>query len=263
MTLSCLLLLMFAPAVWNLMKIWNGDGDYSHGFLVVPIALFMVWHRREKILATAANPCWFGLPFFVIGAAGYVVSFFAKFHTLTYLSMLLTIVGLVLSVGGYRMTGRMILPILFLAFMFPIPDAYHILITNPLKLTITRVSAVILQTFGIPVYQEGNLLFFAEAKLEVAEACSGIRSLYSYLMLGCLFALVCRRRSQKAVMIASAFPLAIVVNILRVVGTGVLANSYGEEVAQGFFHEFAGITLFLVGIAVLSLEYYILLSRSK
>jgi exosortase len=258
LVLSCLVLLLFGPTLWNLMGTWNTDQDYSHGFFVIPIALFMVWHKRDRIAAVTVHPSWTGLPLFLAGAFLYVIAFVSRFHTLTHVSMILMLLGLILFLGGYGLTRQLILPVAFLIFMFPIPNAYYIMITNPLKLLITSISATLLRGLGIPVYQEGNLLFFAKAQIEVAEACSGIRSLYSYLMVGCLFALMSRGRLQKAVMILSAFPLAILVNIIRVSGTGILANIYGEAVAQGFFHQFAGFALFIVGLIALSLEYYLL-----
>ncbi len=263
LVLSCLVLLLFGPTIWKLMNIWMNDQDYSHGFFVIPIALYMAWNARERLSATAIRPSWTGLPVFLAGASVYVISFVARFHTLTHLSMIVMLLGLILFMGGYGLTYRLLIPVCFLIFMFPIPNAYYIMITNPLKLMITTISATLLRLFEIPVYQEGNLLFFARVQLEVAEACSGIRSLYSYLMVGSLFALMSRSGWLKTVMILSAFPLAILVNIIRVSGTGVLANLYGEQVAQGFFHQFAGFVLFLVGLITLALEFYLLDSLTR
>lgn len=123
---------------------------------------------------------------------------------------------------------------------------------------ITKVSAQIIYLTAIPVYRDGNLLFFANSQLEVAEACSGVRSLYSYLMLGCVFALMSQKLSTKIVLILSAIPLAIVVNVVRVTGTGILSHYYGPSVAQGFFHEFSGFILFILGFVMLFFEYFVL-----
>jgi exosortase len=141
--------------------------------------------------------------------------------------------------------------------MFPIPSAYYILITNPLKLIITKISTHIIYILGIPVYREGNLLFLSTTQLEVAEACSGIRSLYSYLMLACLFAFMSKNRISQMVLLLSTIPLAIFVNILRVTGTAILANYFGSDIAQGFFHEFTGFLLFATGFFFLFIVYYL------
>lgn len=114
---------------------------------------------------------------------------------------------------------------------------------------------------GIPVYRDGNLLFFANTHLEVAEACSGVRSLYSYVMVACLFALMSNKQVIKMILVLSAIPLAFMINIARVSSTGVLSNYFGPEVAQGFFHEFSGFILFVIGFLFLYLEYYVLASN--
>jgi len=260
--LSILIVLLFAPVILKLINVWMNQEDYSHGFFVIPIAIFIVWAKRDKLLDLSIKPLWIGFPIVVGGVFAYLVSFLVRFHTLTYLSMVAILFGLALFFGGWQLTKTLLLPIFFLLFMFPIPTAYYILITNPLKMMITEISTHMIYLMGIPVYREGNLLFVATTSLEVAEACSGIRSLYSYLMLGFLFAFMSRKRLTKVILVASTFPLAILVNILRVSGTGILANYFGPEVAQGFFHEFAGFALFIFGFVALFLEYYFLDSRS-
>lgn len=255
---SFLVILLFAPNILRLIHTWSTNGDYSHGFLVIPIALYLVFAKREKLLSLSPKPLWFGLPIFVVGVVTYVVSFLTRFHTLTHLSMIVILVGLLLFLTGWQITKVLLLPILFLLFMFPIPSAYYILITNPLKLIITKISTHIIHLIGIPVYREGNLLFLSTTQLEVAEACSGIRSLYSYLMLACLFAFMSKNRISEMVLLFSTIPLALFVNILRVTGTGILSNYFGADIAQGFFHEFTGIVLFFFGFATLFLEFHLL-----
>jgi exosortase len=250
--------LLLTPVLIQLAKIWSAEGDYSHGFFVIPISFYMVWSKREKLLAFPLKPLWAGFPVFLIGVFFYVIAFITRFHTLTYLSILLLIFGLLLFMIGWDLTRELLVPLLFLAFMFPVPSAYYVLITNPLKLFITKMSVNIISLIGIPVYREGNLLFVASTQLEVADACSGVRSLYSYLMLGCLFAWLSKGFITRLVLIISTVLLAIIVNVLRISGTGVLSNYYGAQVAQGFFHEFTGFVFFVFGFAVLLVEYVVL-----
>lgn len=256
--LALLTIVLFGPVLIELFDVWSNNEDYSHGFFVIPISLYIAWGKRDEILNGHLKPSWVGLPLLICGAMGYAVALLVRFHTLTYVSMMTIIVGVLLFFGGWRLIKILILPIFFLLFMFPIPTAYYILITNPLKLMITKISMSLIYLLGIPVYREGNILYLATTSLEVAEACSGIRSLYSYLMLGCLFAYMSDRRLSKIILLISTIPLAILVNIIRVTGTGILANYYGSSVAQGFFHEFTGFVLFGVGLTVLFLEYYLL-----
>ena len=256
--ISILVALLFAPIILRLINVWSTRDDYSHGFFVIPIALYMVWKKRDILFHSSIEPSWIGLPVFFVAAMSYWVSFAARFHTLTYLSMIVIILGLLLFFAGCPVTKHLSLPLLFLLFMFPIPSAYYVLITNPLKLLITKVSTQLIRMVGIPIYREGNLLFLASTQLEVAEACSGIRSLYSYLMLGCLFAIMSRNNKTKILLLISALPLALFVNVVRVSGTGILANQFGPSVAQGFFHEFTGFALFVLGFVFLFLEYHFL-----
>jgi exosortase len=250
--------ILFCPVIIGLVHVWSNREDYSHGFFVLPIVAFIVWARRSTLTSVSVRPTWLGLPLFFVGVLVYVASFLVKFHTGTYLSMILILLGLFIFVGGWALMKVLLLPTLFLLFMFPIPTAYYILITNPLKLMITKISTQIIYLLGIPVYREGNLIFLASSSFEVAEACSGIRSLYSYLMLGCLFAFLSEKNMSKVVLIVSTLPLAIFVNIVRVTGTGILSNYFGPGVARGFFHEFTGFVLFIFGFAILFLEYHLL-----
>lgn len=255
--LSFLVLILFAPTIIELTGVWYNNDDYSHGFFVIPIAFFMLWQKREKLFLVASQSSWIGFPFFVAGAIVYVISFITNFHTLTNISMIILILSLLIFISGWKLTVLLLFPVLFLLFMFPIPSAYYIMITNPLKLMITTISADIIELFGITVYQDGNLLFFSNTQLEVAEACSGIRSLYSYIMLGCVFALISGKLILKVIMVLSAIPLSLFVNIVRVTVTGILSNYYGPTVAQGFFHEFTGFFLFVIGFIILLLVYYL------
>jgi exosortase len=250
--------LLFAPVIFELFKLWIASEDYSHGFLVMPLSFYMVWRKRKTLLSLRPQPLWVGLPIFVAGMVSYLLSFITKFHTLTHLSMIVILIGLLLFLRGWYSTKELLLPVLFLLFMFPIPSAYYVLITNPMKLFITRISTLLIDLLGVPVYCEGNLLFMASMKLEVAEACSGIRSLYSYLMLGCLFAIMSTKFRSKLFLLVSPVPLAFGVNIFRVAATGVLANYYGPSVSQGFFHEFSGLFLFALGFIVFLGEFYFL-----
>jgi exosortase len=222
----------------------------------------MTWEKRKEVWRLPIAPVGIALSLLAAAATIYVASTLAKFHTLSHISMVMVLLSLLLSLAGWKILKALLLPVLFLLFMFPIPSAYYVLVTNPLKLFITDISMHIIHLMNIPVYREGNLLFLASTQLEVAEACSGIRSLYSYLMLACLFAFMSRKRISKIILLISTLPLAFFVNILRVAGTGVLADFFGSEVAHGFFHQFTGIVLFVFGFVVLFLEYRFLESYS-
>ena len=261
---GCLVILsifLFIPVIRDLFSIWYKNSDYSHGFMVIPLSIYFVWMKREELKAIDIKPSWIGLPLFCISVAIYIIAYITNFHTLTFISIPAVMFSLILFHGGWSLAKKLIPAILFLIFMFPIPSAYYIQLTNPLKLIITEISSTLINLMGIPVYREGNLLFLSSTQLEVAEACSGIRSLYSYMMLGCMFALMVKRWHSKVLLIISTIPLALFINIVRVTGTGILANYFGSQVAQGFFHEFSGMLLFIIGFFMLTGEYVFVHSK--
>ena len=223
-TLSILIILLFANPILQLVHLWKNNADYSHGFFVIPTSLFILWQKREDILSTSAKASWTGFPLFLAGSIGYLIAVITKFHTLTYLSMVAILLSLLLFLVGYKLTRILLFPVLFLLFMFPIPSEFYILIESPAKLMITDISAQIIRFFGISVYQEGNLLFFANTSFEISEACSGIRSLYSFLMLGVVLTILSKKKMTKIILVCSTIPLAVFMNIIRVSGTGVLSK---------------------------------------
>jgi exosortase len=143
--------------------------------------------------------------------------------------------------------------------MVPVPDTVLNLVAFPLQLMATKVSAGLINFCSIPVYREGNMLYFLQTQLEVAEACSGIRSIMSLTMLSVIFAYIATgSRWRQAMLVFSAIPIAMIANIVRVTGTGVLAHFFGDQVARGFLHEFSGIAVFLFGLMALFMEFKLL-----
>jgi len=176
---------------------------------------------------------------------------------------MLFIAGVVLAIFGPGVIRAYLFPYVFLIFMFPVPDAIYVSLTNPLKLFASTVSANLLQSVGIPTYQDGNILQFSNFTMEVVEACSGMRSLVTYLMLGTLLSSFLRGHFwNKCLLVFSTIPIAFFNNILRIIGSGILARWYGQKVAQGFFHEFTGLITFSVGF-LLMIALYSLLSPKR
>jgi exosortase len=156
---------------------------------------------------------------------------------------------------------QLLFPLAFLAFMVPVPDSISGAVAFPLQRFATSASAKAIRAVGIPVFQEGTMLFFAKVSLEVTEACSGIRSMLAYLTLGVLFTHLVGNsigRVGKGILLVSTIPLALFVNILRISGTGVLATVFGTEWARGFLHDFSGLVVFAFGFVLFWLESVIL-----
>jgi len=162
---------------------------------------------------------------------------------------------------GKEVLTILVFPVLFLFFMVPVPDAIQGLVAFPLQLFATKISYLLIQMLSIPVHQEGNMLYFAETQLEIAEACSGIRSIAAFTVLSVIFAYILDKGwNRRIILLASAIPLALFTNIIRITTTGILAHHYGSAIADSFLHEFSGLVVFAFGFALL-LSVFILLNK--
>ncbi len=241
---------------WNvippLVRQWANDDDYTHGFLIVPLALYFAWERREKLKGMepqasllGAVPLAIGLLMLVVGAVGAEL-FLQRF------SLVVVLGGLVWLILGTAFLRELAFPLAFLVFMIPLPAIVMNAVAFPLQLFAAQSATFCMQLAGIPVLREGNTIVLANTTLEVVEACSGIRSLQALLALGAVYGYF----TQKAVwkrwaLLVLSVPIAIAANAFRVAGTGFLAHFIGPEAAQGFYHSFAGWIVFAVAFVLL------------
>src|SRR5687768_4895860 len=244
--------LLYREVIDQLVYDWANDGNYSHGFLIVPIAAYFAWERRHRLLAAPARPSVFGLVVVLGSLATLIAGILGAELFLTRTSMVAVVAGVVLFVLGWQHLRILAFPIAFLLLMVPIPAIIFNQIAFPLQLLASRFGESTLMAANIPVLREGNLIILANTTLEVAEACSGIRSLVSLLTLGIIYSYFTDERSWvRVVTTLSTIPIAIVANGLRVAGTGIAAHYYGEEAATGFFHTFSGWLVFVVAFIML------------
>jgi exosortase A len=246
------LAILYAPVINGLVNDWINLPDFSHGFLVPLISLYLVYEKRKQLSAMEPKGQWSGLAVILIGVLLLFLGNLATEYFTMRFSLLVTIGGIVLFLLGKQFYRAVLFPILFLIFMIPIPSIFMDRITFPMQLFASSVAARSLDLIGIPVLREGNILHLANTSLEVAEACSGIRSLMALLALSIIFAYFTQKETWKRiVLVLSTFPIAILANAARVSGTGILAHYYGDSVAQGFFHGFSGWILFVVAFICL------------
>ncbi len=248
---TVLLILAYFPVVAQLVAQWSTDEDVGHGFFVIPVAAFIVWQRREQILALRYQPAWWGLGVMVWAALqGYIGTLGAELF-LQRTSLLIALLGLLLVTGGTKLVRELAFPLLLLPFMIPIPAVIYNQITFPLQLFASQVAEFNLGMVGIPVLRDGNVLELASQKLSVVEACSGIRSLLSLSFLSLVYAYFFDRRVwMRWVLLAATIPVAIIANAGRVTITGVLSE-VNPELARGFFHSLEGWIIFLIALVLL------------
>ena len=251
---------LYWPVMAKLVGAWATDDNYSHGFFIVPLAAYFAWERRRRFLAAPSRPSAFGLAV-VIGsifllAAGVI----GAELFITRMSIIGTLVGIVLFLFGWNRLRVLFFPLAFLLLMVPLPAILFNQIAFPLQLLASQVGELTITAANVPVLREGNLLILPNTTLEVAEACSGIRSLVSLLTLGIVFGYFADRRPWVRTIIAlSTIPVAILSNGMRVAGTGIAAHRFGPAVADGFFHEFSGWLLFIVAfLMMLGLQWLLL-----
>ena len=243
---------VYHQVIVGLVRDWAEDGNYSHGFLVVPIALYFVWERRHRLAAAVCRPTNLGLLFVVGSLLLFATGVLAAERFLTRISMLGTLAGLILYIGGWKQLRVLAFPVAFLLLMIPLPTIIFNEIAFPLQLLASRCGEATIAAFGVPVLREGNIIVMANTRLEIVEACSGIRSLISLVTLGIVYGYFMDPRQGVRVTIALlAIPVAIATNALRVAGTGIAAHYYGPEVADGFFHTFSGLLVFIVALSLL------------
>jgi len=250
-------LLLCAGVVWlhgdtlsSLVWQWAGDDDYSHGFFVVPLAVFFAWERRRALLSAPSRPSVWGLLLLGASLAVFLGGILGAELFLTRVSLIGVIGGAILFVWGRDHFRTLLFPLAFLLLMVPLPAIVFNQLAFPLQLLASRVGETAIAAAGIPVLREGNVLHLANTNLEVAEACSGIRSLVSLLMLAIVLGYFTEPRTPARIAIAlSAVPIAILANASRVAGTGMASHWLGPGAAEGFFHTFSGWLMFVVAFA--------------
>lgn len=251
-----LVLVVIAALYWNIVPPmvadWYNDENYSHGFIVPLVAGYFAYIRREELAEALVAPSGAGLAVVLLALAQLTVAWLGTEYFLMRSSLVVLIAGMVLYLFGSAVFRLLLLPVLYLFFMVPLPYILYDAVAFPLKLFVTKVSVKTLQLMGVVVLREGNIIMFPSTTLEVADACSGIRSLVSLLALAVAYAcMMTKSPLRRWVIVLSAIPIAICTNALRVIATGVLAQYWGARAAEGFFHEFAGLAVFAVAMVLL------------
>jgi exosortase len=253
--LAGLVALLYFPVVSGMVKDWWIDPNYSHGFLIPFISGYVLWQRKEILASLSMRPTSVGL---VMVVTALLILFAGDLGAEVFLqrvSLLILICGMILYLVGKDHLKRLSFPMGLLLLMIPLPAIIFYQITFPLQLLASTLAAHLIQLTSIPVFQEGNILHMANTSIEIVEACSGIRSLFSLITLGLIVAYFTQSHfAIRALLVASTIPIAIVANALRLMGTAVLAHRFGARFAQGFFHLFSGWLILISALLLLLLE---------
>ena len=241
---------LYADVLPPLVRQWASDDDYSHGFFVAPLAAFFAWQQREALARAARRPSVAGLVVVLLGLLLFAAGQLGSELFLSRASIIPLAAGLILFLLGPAHLRILAFPLAFLVLMVPLPEILFSRITFPLQTLASRLGEMVIAGCGIPVLREGNILQLPGRSLEVAEACSGIRSLITLVMLAIVLGYFTEPRPGARVAIAlAAVPIAVVANALRVAGTGLMSFWVSPAAADGFFHTFSGWLVFLVALA--------------
>jgi exosortase len=251
-----LTIFVYYDVMWRLIHQWSSDPNFSHGFIVPLFSAFVVWTQRQKLTALPVNPSGWGLLLIVGSLAMVIVGSLGAELFIARISLILLLAGMVIFLLGWQHFRVLLFPWLFLFFMVPIPAIIFAQLTLPLQTLAAKLATAALQTVGIPVLREGNVIALPAMPLEVAEACSGIRSLLSLGTLAIIYGYFLEERLVPRILIAlAAIPIAVLANGFRIFGTGVLVQYWDADKALGFFHEFSGWLVFVVSMFLLFLTH--------
>jgi exosortase len=248
---GALLVICYAPILTALVKNWNDDADMGHGFFVPIIAAYIAWLKRDEISNLTARPNWWGLVIVIYGGFQLYIATLGAELFLARTSFIISIIGMVLLLGGRQYLRVFAFPLFLLFFMVPIPAIIYNRITFPLQIYASEAADSVLGLMGYAVLREGNILELPSQRLSVVEACSGIRSLLSLSFLSLVYGYFFEKKTWvRVVLFLSTIPIAMIANAARVTLTGILSE-IKPELAEGFFHEFSGWVIFMIALAIM------------
>lgn len=238
--------------VWkNLASVWANNENYSHGFAIVPLSLFILWRQRSELTnaAEANTGQRKGLLFAIFALIIYILALAGGIQTLSSLSMIFFLAGTILYLWGSQVLRMTAFPLMLLALMIPVPSQLLAAMTIPLQLLVTEIAGALAGSIGIPIYIQGNLIHLPNQIFEVVEACSGLRSIMTLITLGAFMGYFTLNTNwQRVLLIVSALPIAIIVNSGRVLAMVVFSFYFNIDLLQGKPHTFFGMGIFFISL---------------
>ena len=250
--IGALLMAIYWSVLVKLVNNWWTIPDFSHGFLVPIFSGYLVWIKRRNLLEMQVSPSWGGAAVVVSGLLILLLGVYGAELFLARISLVIVLAGLVLCFGGSQFLRELRFPLLVLLLAIPIPAILFNQITLPLQALASKMASALLPLFGVPVLRDGNVIQLPSMSLEVAEACSGIRSLMSLFTLSVFYGYFLESSFvRRAALALASIPIAIAANAVRILGTGLCVQYWDPDKALGFFHEFSGWVMFLVSFGCL------------
>lgn len=252
--LCALVVAIYSNVFIKLVGDWYNNPDFSHGFLVPLFSAYLIWTKREELRRTPVQQSWAGVPLVVAGILFLFLGIYGAELFLSRISFVMLMAGLIWTMAGRRYLRELRFPLLVLLLAIPFPAVVYNQITFPLQIFASKLASAALPLFGVPVMRDGNIIQLPSMQLEVAEACSGIRSLMSLFTAAIFYGYFLEPSVKRRVILAlAALPIAVIANGVRILGTGLAVQYWDPQKALGFFHEFSGWLIFVFSLICLYL----------
>ena len=261
-----LMVSIFYTSATSMVNYWLDHEEFGHAFFLPLISFYFIWQKRYEFVDVPVTKPWVGIVIVLIGVLVYLLGVLSAIYTIQQNAMVLVIVGLFVSLYGTEISKKVTIPLLLLFFMVPLPGFLYNTLSNNLQLMSSQIGVYVIRLFDISVYLEGNVIDLGVYKLQVVEACSGLRYLFPLMTLGLISAYIFKSSMFKKVIIfLSTIPITVLMNSFRIGMIGVLVEYYGIAMAEGFLHDFEGWIIFMACMAILIFEMWLLskLSRVK
>ena len=244
--------LPFTKALLDLFNVWNLQPEYSHGLLIPPIALFLLWQKRAWLATTPFAGAWSGVLLVAVGLLFWLVGELSTIKVIVQYAFLIVLYGLVVSLVGWNVFRQLWMPFLVLLFMIPLPAFFSNTLSLKMQLLSSAIGVWLIRMFGISVFLEGNVIDLGSYQLQVAEACDGLRYLFPLMTLAFILSYFFRAPLWKRVVLfVASVPIAILMNSLRIGVIGITVEYWGPRMAEGLLHDFEGWVVFMFSMVAL------------
>lgn len=240
---------VYYPVLSSLLTVWSSSDDYSHGFLILPLSVYILWQSRNTLATLPVKGSWLGLPMALFALLLYLFGKFGSVLSLPPVSLIIFIWSAVIFLFGFQIFRSCSFPLLFLLFMVPVPSQIYAALTNPLQFIVTKVTVAMASMLGVIIYREGNVIHLSDMTFQVVQACSGLRSIMTMLTLGAIFGYFTLRSPYlRLILIAAGIPIAIAINIFRVFSMVIAYNYFKFNLTEGTPHTILGLLVFALGL---------------
>lgn len=247
------------PSLLNMIQRWDNSEEYGYGYMIPVITLFLIWQRKDKLELLPFTGSWLGVLALAGGVLISLVGTLSTLHSITQYGYVIAIIGAAYALMGWAAFRIILVPLLLLFLMVPLPTFLFNNLSSQLQLISSEIGVAVIRLFGISVYLEGNVIDLGVYKLQVVEACSGLRYLFPLLALAIIASYFYQAAVWKrVVVILSSIPITVLMNSFRIGVIGVLVEFYGIEQAEGFLHDFEGWIVFMACVALLIFEIWLL-----